>query len=272
MELAGLSVAIAANDYSAYYLPSGPPEGNSTPKVCVLCGPGNNGGDGLVAARHLKHWGYDVTIIYPGLAKLKDSLSSAGSAAAPNSVLFMNLLGQCHHLDIPIRTKYPFVAADSAESLFAFADDAVVDPEEAGGSPEGVFLPFDLVIDSVFGFSYDAARQMRAPYRELVDQLIAGGATERVGAETLESAPAPVVSHKVLSVDIPSGWNVDSGVNIVSMSVGGPRVLVPGAVISLTTPKQCMAEFDALNTCSSSQKCSTSRGTANTVAHYLGGR
>jgi hydroxyethylthiazole kinase-like uncharacterized protein yjeF len=31
-------------------------------KIVVLAGPGNNGGDGLVAARHLKDWGAEVTI------------------------------------------------------------------------------------------------------------------------------------------------------------------------------------------------------------------
>jgi hydroxyethylthiazole kinase-like uncharacterized protein yjeF len=51
MELAGLSVACAvAKEQSA---PS---------KVLVLAGPGNNGGDGLVAARHLHHFGYQVTV------------------------------------------------------------------------------------------------------------------------------------------------------------------------------------------------------------------
>jgi NAD(P)H-hydrate epimerase len=48
MELAGLSVATAiAKTY--------PPQNNeSNTSVLVCCGPGNNGGDGLVAARHLK--------------------------------------------------------------------------------------------------------------------------------------------------------------------------------------------------------------------------
>src|SRR5436190_20253736 len=32
-------------------------------KIVVLAGAGNNGGDGLVAARHLKDWGADVTIV-----------------------------------------------------------------------------------------------------------------------------------------------------------------------------------------------------------------
>ncbi|KAF0928430.1 hypothetical protein E2562_003246 [Oryza meyeriana var. granulata] len=56
MELAGLSVAAAVAE--VYKL------GEHT-RVLVICGPGNNGGDGLVAARHLHHFGYKLSVCYP---------------------------------------------------------------------------------------------------------------------------------------------------------------------------------------------------------------
>ncbi|KAF5197685.1 Pyridoxine/pyridoxamine 5'-phosphate oxidase [Thalictrum thalictroides] len=56
MELAGLSVATSIAEV---YKPS------EYSRVLVICGPGNNGGDGLVAARHLHHFGYRPYICYP---------------------------------------------------------------------------------------------------------------------------------------------------------------------------------------------------------------
>lgn len=55
MELAGLACAQAV---SLSYP-------NSTLPVLVCCGPGNNGGDGLVMARHLQQLGFVPHLIYP---------------------------------------------------------------------------------------------------------------------------------------------------------------------------------------------------------------
>ena len=50
MELAGLAVAQSTYDY---YEKEVRKDQKKQPRVLAICGPGNNGGDGLVAARHL---------------------------------------------------------------------------------------------------------------------------------------------------------------------------------------------------------------------------
>lgn len=59
MEVAGLATARVARS-----LIGSPLSGR---RVCILAGPGNNGGDGLVAARRLAGWGTTATVItsYP---------------------------------------------------------------------------------------------------------------------------------------------------------------------------------------------------------------
>ena len=56
MEEAGLAAAQEA------WMLLGTLEGR---QIVVLAGPGNNGGDGLVAARHLHDWGSEVTVVAP---------------------------------------------------------------------------------------------------------------------------------------------------------------------------------------------------------------
>ncbi|SPP78048.1 NAD(P)H-hydrate epimerase [Drosophila guanche] len=87
MELAGLSCA----DAVAECFPA-----QTHPRVLVVCGPGNNGGDGLVCARHLSLMGYQPTVYYP-----KPTLMA----------LYENLTNQCHHMEIPNIKKCPSVAA-----------------------------------------------------------------------------------------------------------------------------------------------------------------
>lgn len=87
MELAGLSCATAIT--KAYPLSS---LVKARPSLLVICGPGNNGGDGLVCARHLKLFGYDPTLLYP---------------KRPNKPLFTGLTTQCEKMEIPFLTEMP---------------------------------------------------------------------------------------------------------------------------------------------------------------------
>jgi len=80
MELAGQSCAIAiAKCY--------PPYAESSNNILVCCGPGNNGGDGLVCARHLVILGYTPEVYYP---------------KRTSNRLYDNLLHQCRENDVKI--------------------------------------------------------------------------------------------------------------------------------------------------------------------------
>lgn len=68
MELAGRQVAVVARRMM---------EGRHGP-IVVVCGKGNNGGDGLVAARWLRGWGYQVSAVV--WAALDDLVDEAGNA------------------------------------------------------------------------------------------------------------------------------------------------------------------------------------------------
>ncbi|KAJ1460126.1 guanylate kinase [Pelagophyceae sp. CCMP2097] len=84
MELAGLSVAASVHD--AFPLPA-------NPKVLVVAGPGNNGGDGLVAARHLTHFGYKCDVVYP--------------KRPANPPLFGNLVRQLEDVGVDVAFDLP---------------------------------------------------------------------------------------------------------------------------------------------------------------------
>lgn len=103
MELAGLSCAVAISD--CY-----PLKGSSkNEEILICCGPGNNGGDGLVCARHLKLFGYSPKIYYPKRTA---------------NTLYENLTEQCKRMEIPflnevsnINEKYSLIV----DALFGFS-------------------------------------------------------------------------------------------------------------------------------------------------------
>ena len=181
MELAGLSVACALQE-------AFPPR--THPRVLALCGPGNNGGDGLVAARHLHHFGYAVEVCYP---------------KPTDKPLFRSLVVQCRTLGLP------FIGAGEAERRLP-----------AHGGAGGA-----VALDALFGFSFRGAP--RPPFDGLLQAL------------RPEAGPPPIVS-----VDVPSGWDVDRG----DLSGAGIR---PECLVSLSAPKLCSEGFAG-------------------EFHYLGGR
>lgn len=167
MELAGLS---CAQCIFKEFIPD---------SVIVVCGPGNNGGDGLIAARHLYHFGFRPTVLLPKRTE---------------NLVLARLLTQCQVLGIPI---------------ISTLDD---------------YSSFSLIVDAIFGFSFKG--EIREPFRSIIRHI--------------KNSEKPVVS-----LDIPSGWDVDNG-NTTNEG------LEPSVLISLSVPKLCARFFNG--------------------THYVGGR
>jgi NAD(P)H-hydrate epimerase len=172
MELAGLAVA------EAVYQVIPPSSSEPKKKILLICGPGNNGGDGLVAARHLVFFGYDCVIVYPKRSTKQQH--------------FVNLVKQCEDVGIPVLDEMP----DSTD-----------------------LLSFDAIVDAVFGFSFKG--EPREPFATALKQM--------QQAQNEEGVP-------VISVDVPSGWNVDEG-------DVGETGFMPQVLVSLTTPKESAKGF-----------------------------
>ncbi|KAI9470062.1 MAG: YjeF N-terminal domain-like protein [Benjaminiella poitrasii] len=165
MELAGLSVAQAVQKSF---------DNSKLPNVLVCVGPGNNGGDGLVAARHLHHFGFKPSVYYP---------------KQPDKELYQRLLTQCKNLEIPIYDKLQ-QSIDLIETSH-------------------------VLLDALFGFSFKG--EVREPYKEII--------------QIFEKTSKPIVS-----VDVPSGWDVDIGPNQHVQ-------FQPDVLVSLTAPKPCSNHF-----------------------------
>ncbi|KAI0333666.1 YjeF N-terminal domain-like protein [Cubamyces sp. BRFM 1775] len=168
MELAGLACAQAL---AAVY------NKEKYPRVLVCCGPGNQGGDGLVAARHLGMFGYKPTIWMP----------KPGSKD-----IYKRLQQQCTNMRIP-----------------------TLEPSQDTQSLRSALSSSDVILDAIFGFSFKPP--VRAPFDAALPLIAQSG--------------LPIVS-----VDVPSGWNVDEGkVDDIALD--------PDVLISLTAPKEGVRQF-----------------------------
>ena len=209
MELAGLAVS-----HALFHVH--PPARGA--HVLVVCGPGNNGGDGLVAARHLHHGGYAPRVHYP-----------KPGARPP----FPQLAAQLHALGVP------FVA--DVRAAVAAADhvvDAVFGFGFAGGG--GIREPFAEVIrvleecpvgvtavDAPSGWDVESGPPKEGP-----------GSRLRPGALVSLTAPKPLVKHfhgrhfvggRFLSKEVADKYEIDippyEGVEqVVEIDQNGNRV------------------------------------------------
>ena len=92
MEKAGLAAAEVARDELLI---------DGRAHVLVLAGPGNNGGDALVIARHLREWWFNVTLVFTGEAsgQSPDASGSVAVAAPPADA------GGAGGIQLPVWTK-----------------------------------------------------------------------------------------------------------------------------------------------------------------------
>lgn len=113
----GLSVATATKQLADELVPH-------KKRVLVVCGPGNNGGDGLVAARHLHHFGMQPTVVY-----LKKGRAE----------IFNNLMAQLEDLEVPVLSECPPLEGFDVivDALFGFSFAGPAKP------------PFDDIIQSM---------------------------------------------------------------------------------------------------------------------------
>ena len=128
-------------------------------KVVIFCGRGNNGGDGLVAARHLLNKGYNIYVYIAG----SDEHMMKGDPLVNAKVLFR------------MNRTVEFVNETSSDVIKAIEEE---------------LSNCDLIIDCLFGIGL--SKEVKEPFRTIIGLINKSG-------------------EKVLSVDIPSGIDADTG-------------------------------------------------------------
>jgi NAD(P)H-hydrate epimerase len=108
-----------------------------SPKVCIFCGTGNNGGDGYVIARHLLNSGFEVVVVVCG-----DRSRIKGDAKTNLDIL--EGLGQ------PIE-QLELGGGDIAGQVESFASGA------------------DMLVDGLFGTGLKG--QLSSEYKELIESM-----------------------------------------------------------------------------------------------------
>ncbi|RMD85833.1 MAG: NAD(P)H-hydrate epimerase, partial [Candidatus Dadabacteria bacterium] len=147
--------------------------------ITVLCGSGNNGGDGLVVARHLLQNGFSVKVA------IVDAKRYSGDFVEQYKRL-LALMEECE--ERPEETV--FVCSDNGSSPL-LKEAKVISWEQFSD----IVRASDIVVDALLGTGITSAP--RGPMANMITALLSA----QQGGSKL----------KVCSVDVPSGINVDTG-------------------------------------------------------------
>ena len=187
MEQAGLAVAAVARERLGRQ-----PRGFAGADILVLVGPGNNGADGLVAARHLRRWGAEVTAYLvarrpdPALeSKLKPE---PGPEPNPNPNPDSN-----QNLNPDPRSKLESARRYGVSILAA-------DEDHGLAALDHRLRRSRLVIDAVLGTG--RSRPLTGLVREVM---------LRLQALRLNSGKSESNRPLVLALDLPTGLDADTG-------------------------------------------------------------
>ena len=245
MELAGLAVAdVLETELLFIKGKEDAEEERPRRRILFLCGPGNNGGDGLVAAKHSSNRGFDVDIWHPKLNSALDENEGQkplpyARAAWKNAKLFTGLYYSCK--------------AAGCRFLRDGQLDLLVDADGEPDFEKPKLLEYRVVVDALFGFSFKG--EPREPYKQVLEAV---GKIRMV--ETKDRTT-------VLSVDIPSGDDVNEGPTQYSIH--------PDVLVSLTAPKKCILQRARLFLKAHDAASSDLSHLAEIISscrHYLGGR
>jgi len=143
----------------------------SNPKVLIVCGSGNNGGDGFAIARHLYVKGIDTNILLAC-----DTFSVKEDAAV--NLLIVQKIGIPIEL---IKTAYNHTIDQSPLKISSSASGSL-----CGNELES----YDLIVDAIFGTGL--TRNIEGNVRQLIETI-------------------NFYAKYVISVDIPSGVHSDTG-------------------------------------------------------------
>jgi NAD(P)H-hydrate epimerase len=141
--------------------------------VAILCGPGNNGGDGFVIARHLDNAGWKVTV----RVFAEDNITGSGSSRRVDPVLSPDATT---NFNIIRHNRFVALAHPRMWVTHPHLRDELFDILKTEG----------WVVDALFGTGL--SRTLATHYDEVVAQVNAS-------------------RNPVLAIDIPSGLDCDTG-------------------------------------------------------------